>query len=396
MRSVLFVCNLNPKKLGTFERYLAEFGWRCRAESVRFGLVLAGEPIREVANLFRDAGIEWWAIPNWNDDSDQERSKCFLASFVPILRRGPWRVAVFQFCHELTIIRALVGARLRGCAPGKSIWIQHSQMVLPGRLARRFSKIRLLAAFVDGMILLSEAGRTAVCARGWSSERATVIRNGIPILDQLKRGWLRSAMGLPSDAVVLICVGTLIPRKGYDILLPALAPLLQSHPLRHFLIVGDGPDKSDLHSLVESLGISRSVHFLGLRNDVPELLADADLFVLASRAEGLTLAVVEAMAAELPVVVTDVGGHREVVSPETGWIVPPGNAIAMRTAISEALEHPNVRELGRASRRLVQRDFSLPGQIEAQYQYFLQVAQSPTGVKSPFDKPRAIGTGDGI
>ena len=203
-------------------------------------------------------------------------------------------------------------------------------------------------------------------------------------------------MGLPSDAVVLICVGTLIPRKGYDILLPALAPLLQSHPLRHFLIVGDGPDKSDLHSLVESLGISRSVHFLGLRNDVPELLADADLFVLASRAEGLTLAVVEAMAAELPVVVTDVGGHREVVSPETGWIVPPGNAIAMRTAISEALEHPNVRELGRASRRLVQRDFSLPGQIEAQYQYFLQVAQSPTGVKSPFDKPRAIGTGDGI
>jgi len=221
------------------------------------------------------------------------------------------------------------------------------------------------------MVLLSEKAQRAVVARGWPPGRSTLIRNGIAIPSGLRQGWLRPALGLPIDAIILICVGSLIARKGYDILLPAVVPYLSGNPERHLLIVGDGPDKSEVIALANSFGVSQRVHLLGLRNDVPDLLADSDLFVLASRAEGLTLAVVEAMAAQLPVVVTDVGGHREVVTSATGWIVPSDDVKAFQSALTEALsELPSTRARGVAGRQLVSTHFSLEAQVDSQYRYF--------------------------
>ena len=114
------------------------------------------------------------------------------------------------------MICALGLARLYRLAPRKSIWIQHSQMVMPSLAAKILSRIRWLAFLVDGMVLVSEGGRKAVCSRGWPNRRTTVIRNGIPISPTLKRGWLRPALGLPTGAVVVASVGSLIPRKGYE------------------------------------------------------------------------------------------------------------------------------------------------------------------------------------
>jgi glycosyltransferase involved in cell wall biosynthesis len=377
MQSLLLVCNLNPNKLGTFERYLVQMGLRCLQDRVRCGLVLAGEPIPPLAELLRAAEVEWWVIPNWNDETDRERALTFVREYVRILRRGPWDVTAFQFCRELTVAAASALARIRGVAPRAVVWIQQSGIVMPGRLGKYLSRMRVLARFAAGMVVLDPAARAAVVARGWSAGRTTVIGNGCLVPAEGKRGWLRSSLDLPENAVVVVAVGSLIERKGYDVLIPAVAPLFIGRPERHLLVVGDGPLKPALTALADSQGIGRHTHFLGLRNDVADLLADANVFALASRAEGLSFAVVEALASGLPVVATDVGGHKEVVTPATGWLVPPSDVAAFRSALDEVVaDLPAARTRGVAGSKLVAERFSLEAQVEAQYQYFRSVWQS--------------------
>lgn len=383
MRSVLLVCDLHSKKFGMFERYLALLGRRFGAAGVRCGLLVPGEPIPVVAEFLRAAGIEWWVVPDWKDERDREHRRAFLRGYAQALRKGPWDVAVFQFCNETTVAVATFLARVHGRAPKATVWVQHSQVVPPGRVARWVSRIRLLRQFVDGMIVLSEAGREAVCGRGWPAPRVTLIRNGITLPPTPRRGWLRADLGLPPEAVLLVSVGSLIVRKGFDLLLAAAAPHLGSAgggASRYLLIAGDGPERTALGAQAVALGVLSFVRFLGLRNDVPDLLADADVFLLASRAEGLTLAVLEAMAAGLPVVVTDVGGHKEVVSPATGWVVPPNDAPAFGAAIGEALaDLAAARQRGTTGRRLVETEFALDAQVDAQYRYIDALWRSRMG-----------------
>jgi glycosyltransferase involved in cell wall biosynthesis len=370
MQSVLLVCDLNPNKLGTFERYLSEFSLLCRAGGVRCGLVISGEPIPPVAELLRASGAEWQVISGWNDETGRERRWTFLRGYLKILRCNRWDVAVYQFCREETVAAATLVARCQGVAPGAAVWIQHSQVAPPTRLTKWVSRVRFLKPFIAGMILLSKAGYEAVSGRGWPPTRATVIRNGIAVPPRLRRGWLRQELGLPAQATVFASVGSLIVRKGHDVLLAAVAPLLRENPERYLVIAGDGPERQALESLAASLGVGHNTLFLGLRSDVPDLLADSDLFVLASRAEGLTLAVVEAMAAELSVIVTDVGGHKEVVTPATGHLVPPNDPNAFRAAVARALADPvDTRAQGIAGRQLVLDELSLVSQVEAQFRY---------------------------
>lgn len=371
MRSLLLVCNLNPMKFGTYEIYLGVLGRRCKAAGVRCGLVLAGEPIPEVASELRAAGVEWWTIQDWNDADDRERRRAFLRGYFQILRQGPWDVAVYQFCHEFTVCTATLLSRLRGIAPKASAWVQHSGMRMPNRMARYLSRLRVLASFVKAMVVLDPVAQASVVARGWPPARLKVIGNGCAMAANPRRGWLRHELGLPTNSLLLISVGSLIERKGYDVLIPAVGPLLSVRPECHLLVVGDGPLKSGLKTLARAHSVERQVHFLGLRNDVPDMLADSDVFVLASRAEGFSLAVVEALAASLPVVVTDVGGHKEIISETTGFLVPPLNVEAFRGAVAIALNDlPAARIRGAAGSELVQREFSIEKQVEDQFRFF--------------------------
>ncbi len=371
MRSVLLVCNLRSEKFGALERYLAACAAHGRATGVRVAALLAGEPVPPAAEAFRAAGLEWWVEPNWVNAADVEDPRAFVRATVRTLRAGPWDVVVFQFCSELGVVRAMAAARARGLSPGGTVWVQHSQMSPPGRLARVASRFRLLRLAVGRVIVLSDAARRAVVGRGWPAEKVSVIRNGLPPLPPGRRGWLRPALGLPADALVILCVASLIRRKGLDVLLPAVAPLLGTDPPRCLVVAGDGPDRADLEALAVRLGIADHVRWLGLRDDVPDILADADLFALASRAEGLTLAVIEAMAFGLPVVVTDVGGHREVVPPDAGRIVPPGDEKALAEALRAAVaSHPADRAAAEARRAIVAAEFSLNAQVREQFGVF--------------------------
>jgi glycosyltransferase involved in cell wall biosynthesis len=169
----------------------------------------------------------------------------------------------------------------------------------------------------------------------------------------------RAAWEIAPPAKLLIWVGRMDPVKGLDYLLDAL-PLLPADPPTHLLLVGDGPERPRAEARAERLGLRHRVHFTGFRQDIPALLAAADLFVFPSLTEGMPNALLEAMAAGLPVVACDVPGCHDLIDNQVnGLLVPPRSARALAAAVAQLLADPALaRRLGRAARRTVMRSHS--------------------------------------
>jgi glycosyltransferase involved in cell wall biosynthesis len=179
-----------------------------------------------------------------------------------------------------------------------------------------------------------------------SGHRIQVIPNGV-------KPWppappmLRDQLGLAPDDRLIVAVGNLYPVKGHRHLVDALARISIRHPNAHLAIAGRGDLESALTDQALKLKLSNRVHLLGLRSDIPSVLASADVFVLSSLSEGLPLALLEAMFAMRPVVATDVGEVREVLGGDAGILVPPGDAPAIGAAIERVLSDPPLaRALG--------------------------------------------------
>jgi glycosyltransferase involved in cell wall biosynthesis len=151
----------------------------------------------------------------------------------------------------------------------------------------------------------------------------------------------RGELGADDDARLVCTVGRLYQAKGHRFLLEAVARMASRHPTAQYMLVGAGHERERLLAQARELGISDQVRFLGVRDDIPELLAACDLFVLPSLNEGLSQAILEAMALGLPVVATRVGGTPDIVIPgKTGWLVPPGDSARLADAIDEGLSQP--------------------------------------------------------
>ncbi len=157
----------------------------------------------------------------------------------------------------------------------------------------------------------------------------------------------RAAIGAEVEGFVLLTVASLTSAKGHDALLQALPSLLQRRPDVLAVLAGDGPLRERLTQQVHRLGLAGRVRFLGYRQDIPDLLAAADLFVFPSREEGLGSSLIDAMLAGLPIVTTLAGGIGDLLSPapdELAWTVPPGNADALAAALIDAVEDPQTRQ----------------------------------------------------
>ena len=126
------------------------------------------------------------------------------------------------------------------------------------------------------------------------------------------------------------------------------------------MIAGDGRDGEKIVSRIAEQGLGKAVHLLGHRADVPKILAASDVFVSSSLWEGLPLAILEAMAAGLPVVATEVGDVPQIVNAESGATVPPGNPAALAHGIASLLDDPiRARSLGACGRQRVEREFGI-------------------------------------
>lgn len=165
---------------------------------------------------------------------------------------------------------------------------------------------------------------------------------------------LRHSLGIGPDEAVIITIGELIPRKNYEQVLEALTILQKIN--FHYLIVGNGESEEKLKRMVRQLGLDGNVQFLGFRKDIPELLAASDIFVLTSRHEGLTRAIMEAMAVGLPIVTTNVRGNRDlVIDNENGFLVELNDIESTAKAIEKLLTSPQLRKrMGSKSKELIQ------------------------------------------
>ena len=156
----------------------------------------------------------------------------------------------------------------------------------------------------------------------------------------------------------------------------AIPDVLSLYPDTNFVFCGGGPLQNNLAELAESLGVAGNVHFLGVRNDVPELLNDSYASVLPSLAEPLGNAVIEAMAMKKPVVGSDVDGIPEmIVHGSTGLLVPPGDSDALASSLIHLLEDPaRTASMGVKARQRVEDEFELNSRVLAEialYEDFL-------------------------
>jgi len=221
----------------------------------------------------------------------------------------------------------------------------------------------------DGLATVTTTNSTAVARslidrRVVPADRLAVVPNGLDTTvyrpDQSRRAAVRATLGLRHDAFLWLSVGRLHDQNDHATLLRALTRLTLAQPT--VAIAGDGPLREPLETLAKQLRVNRSVRFLGLRADVPELLRAADGLVLSSTHEGSPNVILEAMATGVPVVATAVGGVPELVrTGETGFVVPPDDPRALSTAMGflMALPEDGRRNMGAWAQEFVEREHSL-------------------------------------
>jgi glycosyltransferase involved in cell wall biosynthesis len=166
-------------------------------------------------------------------------------------------------------------------------------------------------------------------------------------------------VGIDPARPVVTTVAVLREPKGIQFMIAALPGILEQHPDAVYLVVGDGPHRASLEDLAARTGVADSTRFIGRSGDIPAVLAATDLFVLPSLTEALPTVVIEAMAAAIPVVATDVGGTREVLT-GGGVVVPARSAPQLVDAVARLLGSPRQRHaLGQEGRRLAVERFSV-------------------------------------
>ncbi len=192
-------------------------------------------------------------------------------------------------------------------------------------------------------------------------DQVLIIRNGIDLRPFAAAHTApQSGPSLPSPALKVGLVGRLAPEKGVDLFLRAAAMILSQAPLTQFLVVGDGPDRQKLQSLIDELRIKNNASLLGRRDNMPAFYASLDLMVSSSRQEGLPMALLEGMASGLPLIATNVGAVSSLVeNGRTGILVPPNDVPTLSEAIAKLLREPATRNsYGAAARERIEKEFS--------------------------------------
>jgi len=222
--------------------------------------------------------------------------------------------------------------------------------------------------WLDGVVAVSEGQAKKVRRAGVPEEKLAVIRNaarpgsfGKPTGSG--RAVLHSCFLSPGERIV-VSAGRLSPEKGFHVLIEAARQVCEADPGVRFVIFGEGTQRPDLERRIAAGGLEERFALPGFRDDLDDILPNADLFVLPSFTEGLPNVILEASAAGVAVVATAVGGTPEVVGAgETGLLVSPGDARGLAAAMQQVLCDATLRrKLGLAGREFVRQNFTFEAQ----------------------------------
>ena len=203
---------------------------------------------------------------------------------------------------------------------------------------------------------VSDHVREYLIERGVPANKVATVYSPIVLPPPVERSTLRDELGLADDDIVVGCVAVMRATKGHKDLIDAIVPLMASRPKLHLVFVGGGsPVFEQTQDYVATLGLQDRIHLMGMRRDVPNLLAGFDVFALATQQEASGTVYVEAQASGLPVIGTDVGGVSEMFrNGETGILVPPKNPQALTEALQRLIDDPALRRrMGDAGRKMV-------------------------------------------
>jgi len=307
---------------------------------------------------------------------DSPRGLYELARMVAYLRRGRFDVV---HAHDLwSNMIGLVAGKLAGVPVivtsqrdlSHLEWYQSSRKKWLRRAQNASSAVLANARMIREGLVAEE---------GLAPDRVRVIYNGVD-LDRFHASPSTRAKLFPGmeRAKLIVLVGNMhTDVKGQPTLIAAAPEVVSRFPQAHFVLVGDGAKRAAFEGAAQSAGLGTNFMFLGRRNDVPDILAACDIAVLPSAAEGMPNAVLEYMAAGLPVVASAVGGNLEVIADgATGLLVPAGDASALSQALSRLLADDVLAlRLARKGRELVEQRFSferLTREVGALYEELLQ------------------------
>jgi len=244
----------------------------------------------------------------------------------------------------------------------------------PARFIHRY-------AFGHGVVPIAVAEEVALSLkRLYGIPECRVIANCIPTetyaRPKVPRKLWRAKEGFDERDILFVCVARFAPQKNHALLLNAFARGPAANPHARLLLVGDGALRMDLERRAKNLGLDRSVRFLGLRSDIPDVLGASDVFVLSSDYEGNPLSILEAMASGLPIVSTAVGGVPSLVeSGAHGFLVPPGDLEGLSKSMETLFRHREVRQsFGMAAAQRARESFDVSNMVRGYEEMYENLA----------------------
>jgi glycosyltransferase involved in cell wall biosynthesis len=285
------------------------------------------------------------------------------ATVVQLMAFARWcrreRIAVVQTCDLYANIFGLPGAALAGVP----VRIGSRRELNPDKSPAQIRLQRQAYRCATKVVANSAAARTMLEAEGVATGSIAVIPNGVDAAAFAETAARRS----PRPVRTVITVANLRPEKSHETLIAAAAIVRNEFPDARFQIVGDGPRRAELVALAHARQLDGVVSFLGHREDVGALLAQADAFVLPSRSEAFPNGAIEAMASGLPVVAASVGGLLDLIdSGHNGLLVEPGNPEQLAAALrSLFVDGSHARALGEAARQHVRQRYSFERMVQA-------------------------------
>ncbi len=274
----------------------------------------------------------------------------FCRDFRKILLDGKYDVV---HCHNHQFSGLPLRLASKAGVPRRIMHLRTTRDVTQGGIYR-FLYRRLMSRWIreysTHIVAVSESAMESFMGPQWRTDRRTeVVYNGIdtrPFEKHYDRSETLSEFNIPGSAKVVIHVGNFGPAKDHETLIRVAAQVVEKEANCHFILVGDGALKSHIQKLVASMKLSDKVRFVGRRGDVPRLLLASDCFLFPSRWEGLPGSVLEAIAAGLPVVASDIGPVREIVGTTNHiYLAEPGKVTDFSKKLTKVLAQvDNLRE----------------------------------------------------
>lgn len=250
----------------------------------------------------------------------------------------------------------------------KIIYTEHGRT---GKLPWKTRKVHgFLSGFVNHTVVVADYLKNMLIKdEGFNGENISIIPNGIdgsPFSNAGDRDLLKKELGLDSSTRLIGMVARLDPIKNHDMLIRAMKEISIQEPKARLLIVGDGVLRDKLEMQTRELNLDEHVIFLGERKDVPRIMNGLDVFTLTSWSEGMSLTLVEAMASQLPIVATEVGGNPSIIkNMKNGILVPPDDHEALADSILKVLNDPELsNSLSERARYKFQSEYTLEKMVQ--------------------------------